>query len=118
MSSPKPQVSFFLINFIPRVLKILNFAQGDYHIHNKNWKWHARLQVRSEEHLWPNEGLHEFILERFHDSAERYPPPNRHPYIRKAVREIILDWVHSFFGFWLYGKSRIIGLSHGKLRGR
>jgi NACHT domain len=44
-----------------------------------------------------------------HDSAERYPPPNCHPDTRKAVRQIIVDWIHnessaSLF-FWLYGPA-------------
>ena len=48
-------------------------------------------------------------LGAIHDSAERYPPPNCHPDTRKAVRQIILDWIHnesseSYF-FWLYGPA-------------
>ena len=44
-----------------------------------------------------------------HDSAERYPPPTCHPDTRKAVRQIIVDWIHnessaSLF-FWLYGPA-------------
>ena len=46
-------------------------------------------------------------LGAIHDSAERYPPPNCHPDTRKAVRLIILDWIHNdstaFPFFWLYG---------------
>jgi hypothetical protein len=48
-------------------------------------------------------------LGAIHDSAERDPPPNCHPDTRKAVRQIILDWIHnknsasSFF--WLYGPA-------------
>ena len=46
-------------------------------------------------------------LEAIHDSAERYPAPNCHPDTRKAVRQIILDWIHNdsvaFPFFWLYG---------------
>ena len=48
-------------------------------------------------------------LGAIHDSAERYPPPNCHPDTRKAVRQIILDWVHSGNSassfFWLYGPA-------------
>ena len=44
-----------------------------------------------------------------HDSAERYPSPNCHPDTRKAVREIILDWIDSESSassfFWLYGPA-------------
>jgi hypothetical protein len=50
-------------------------------------------------------------LGAIHDSAERYPAPNCHPGTREAVRQIILDWIHttsenstSFF-FWLYGPA-------------
>ena len=46
-------------------------------------------------------------LGAIHDSAERSPPPNCHPDTRKAVRQIILDWIRSesstSFFFWLYG---------------
>ena len=48
-------------------------------------------------------------LGAIHNSAERYPPPKCHPDTRKAVRQIILDWilaeisVSSFF--WLYGPA-------------
>ena len=48
-------------------------------------------------------------LGAIHDSGERFPPPNCHPDTRKAVRQIILDWIHdensvsSFF--WLYGPA-------------
>ena len=48
-------------------------------------------------------------LGAIHDSAERYPTPNCHPDTRKAVRQIILDWIKtdcwaSYF-FWLYGPA-------------
>ena len=59
------------------------------------------------------EGLHTLrlgvYLGAIHDSAERYPPPNCHPDTRKAVRQIILDWIgnegsaSSFF--WFYGPA-------------
>ena len=60
-----------------------------------------------------NEGLHILrlgaSLGAIHNSAERYPPPNCHPDTRKAVREIILDWIHSEnsapSSFWLYGPA-------------
>ena len=60
-----------------------------------------------------HEGLRDLKLAvslgAMHDSAERYPPPNCHPDTRKAVRQIILDWIHreslgSIF-FWLYGPA-------------
>ena len=62
---------------------------------------------------WPNKGLRDLKLAvslgAIHDSAERYPPPNCHPDTRKAVRQIILDWIHSesleSFFFWLYGPA-------------
>ena len=48
-------------------------------------------------------------LGAIHDSAERYPSPNCHPDTRKAVRQIILDWIHSESSasifFWLYGPA-------------
>ena len=78
--------------------------------------WYARFQVHSEEHpyRWPNYGgLHTLrlgvSLGAIHDSAERYPPPNCHPDTRKAVRKIILDWIHdessTLSFFWLYGSA-------------
>jgi hypothetical protein len=57
------------------------------------------------------EGLHILrlgvSLGAIHDSAERYPPPNCHPDTRKAVRQIILDWIYSesSASFWLYGPA-------------
>ena len=62
---------------------------------------------------WPNVGLHILrqgvSLGAIHDSAERYPSPNCHPDTRKAVRQIILDWIQNeisdFFFFWLYGPA-------------
>ena len=61
----------------------------------------------------PNEGLHTLrlgvSLKAIHDSGERYPAPNCHPDTRKAVRQIILDWIHSECSassfFWLYGPA-------------
>ena len=48
-------------------------------------------------------------LGAIHDSAERSPPPNCHPDTRKAVRQIILDWIRSessaSYFFWLYGPA-------------
>ena len=60
-----------------------------------------------------HEGLRDLKLAvslgAIHDSAERYPPPNCHPDTRKAVRQIILDWIHSESSdssfFWLYGPA-------------
>ena len=59
------------------------------------------------------EGLHTLrlgvSLGATHDSAKRYPPPSCHPDTRKAVRQIILDWIgnessaSSFF--WFYGPA-------------
>ena len=44
-----------------------------------------------------------------HDSAERHPAPNCHPDTRKAVRQIIMDWIHNEISgslfFWLYGPA-------------
>ena len=59
------------------------------------------------------EGLHTLrqgiSLGAIHNSAERYPPPNCHPDTRKAVRQIILDWIHSECSassfLWLYGSA-------------
>ena len=48
-------------------------------------------------------------LEAIHDSSERFSAPNCHPDTRKAVRQIILDWIHSECSassfFWLYGPA-------------
>jgi len=72
----------------------INSAQGDIHINDKDSGLHIlRLGVS---------------LGAIHDSAQRYPPPNCHPDTRKAVRQVILDWIHneslaSFF--WLYGPA-------------
>ena len=48
-------------------------------------------------------------LGALHDSAERFPAPNCHPDTRKAVRQIILDWISSessaSYFFWLYGPA-------------
>ena len=73
------------------------------------------IQVRLEEHPYRshNEGLRDLklgvSLGAIHDSAERYPAPNCHPDTRKAVRQIILDWIHSeslvSSFFWLYGPA-------------
>src|SRR5882762_3365211 len=59
-----------------------------------------------------HEGLHTLrlgvSLGAIHDSAERHPPPNCHPDTRKAVRRIILDWIHnesSTSFLWLYGPA-------------
>ena len=50
-------------------------------------------------------------LGAIHDSSERYPAPNCHPDTRKAVRQIILDWIHSECSgssfFWLYGPAGV-----------
>jgi hypothetical protein len=37
--------------------------------------------------------MREVSLGAIHDSGERYPPPTCHPATRKAVRQIILDWI-------------------------
>ena len=59
-------------------------------------------------------GLHSLLrqgvsLGAIHDSAERFPPPNCHPDTRKAVRQIIIDWIDSESStssfFWLYGPA-------------
>ena len=59
-----------------------------------------------------NEGLHELKLRvslgAIHDSSERDPPPKCHPDTRKAVKQIILDWILSESStsfFWLYGPA-------------
>ena len=48
-------------------------------------------------------------LGALHDSAERSLAPNCHPDTRKAVRQIILDWISSEDSvscfFWLYGPA-------------
>ena len=48
-------------------------------------------------------------LGALHDSAERSPAPNCHPDTRKAVRQIILNWIRSesseSYFFWLYGPA-------------
>ena len=91
-----------------------NSVQGDFHIHNGDSESGVH-DFRSEEYpcQWPNEGLHYLklgvSLGAIHDSAERSPAPNCHPDTRKAVRQIILDWILaessiSHF-FWLYGPA-------------
>ena len=61
-----------------------------------------------------NEGFHTLLrlgvsLGAIHDSSERCPPPNCHPDTRKAVRQIILNWINSESStssfFWLYGSA-------------
>ena len=49
----------------------------------------------------------EVSLGAIHDSAERSPAPNCHPDTRKAVRQIVLDWIYSESSpfFWLYGPA-------------
>ena len=48
-------------------------------------------------------------LGALHDSAERSPAPNCHPDTRKAVRQMILDWIRGESSasnfFWLYGPA-------------
>ena len=48
-------------------------------------------------------------LGAIHDSSERYPAPNCHPDTRKAVRQIILNWIRNESSassfFWLYGPA-------------
>jgi len=43
-------------------------------------------------------------------NVQRHQPPNCHPDTRKAVRQIILDWIHSESStssfFWLYGAGK------------
>ena len=74
------------------------------------------ISGRSEEHSYrlPDEGLDTLLrlgvsLGAIHDSAERFPPPNCHPDTRKAVRQIILDWIRressADYFFWLYGPA-------------
>jgi len=74
-----------------------NSAQGDFHIINKD-------QESGLQNL--KLGI---SLGAIHNSAERYPPPNCHPGTRRAVRQIILDWIHSesldSSFFWLYGPA-------------
>ena len=50
-------------------------------------------------------------LGAIHDLAEHYPLLNCHPDTRQAVRQIILDWIHSERSassfFWLYGPAGV-----------
>src|SRR5271170_473294 len=63
--------------------------------------------------LIDDQGLHALRLEvshgAIHDSAARYPAPNCHPDTRKAVRQIIMDWIRNetsaSLSFWLYGPA-------------
>ena len=95
-----------------------NSAQGDIHIHNRDSEsgtHNFRFVQKSISYRCPNEfqGLRDLklgvSLGAIHDSAERYPPPNCHPDTRKAVRQIILDWIQSESSassiFWLYGPA-------------
>jgi len=75
----------------------INSAQGNINFNNSEQGLHAlRLEVS---------------LGAVHDSAARYPAPNCHPDTRKAVRQIIMDWVHDHEEgsaspfFWLYGPA-------------
>ena len=98
---------------------IFNSAQGDFHIHNIHNKdlesgmYNFRSVQNIFSYRWPNVGLHilrqAVSLGAIHNSAERYPSPNCHPDTRKAVRQIILDWIQNenleSFVFWLYGPA-------------
>ena len=47
-------------------------------------------------------------LGAIHDSSERFPSSNCHPDTRKAVQQIVLDWIYSESSasfFWLYGSA-------------
>ena len=94
-----------------------NSVQGDLHINDTRDSesgMHDSGPFRRESLRWRNEGLHTLLrlgvsLGAIHDSAERHPPPNCHPDTRKAVREIILDWIRNENSaspfFWLYGPA-------------
>ena len=93
-----------------------NSAQGDLHIHNRDPEFgvHDFMVVQKSFPYWlPGEELHilrlGISLGAIHDAAERYPPPNCHPETRKAIRQIILKWIHSGSSalsfFWLYGPA-------------
>ena len=87
-------------------------VQGDFHINNRESGMRDFRSAQKHPYRCPNEGLNDLklgvSLGAIHDSAERYPPPNCHPDTRKAVRQIILDWIHSESSttfFWLYGPA-------------
>jgi NACHT domain len=96
---------------------IFSAGDGGLNINNRDPEigMHDFMSVSEEDpYRWSYEGLHTLrlgvSLGAIHDSSERYPPPNCHPDTRKAVRQIILDWIHdsessgsSFF--WLYGSA-------------
>ena len=94
----------------------INSAQRDFHIHNSDSESgvHNFRSVQTSILIYShNEGLRDLklgvSLGAIHDSAERYPPPKCHPDTRKAVRQIILDWIHAESSvssfFWLYGPA-------------
>ena len=86
----------------------INNANGD-----PEFGMHNFMSVLKWTYRWPYEGLNTLRLGvplgALHDSAERSPAPNCHPDTRKAVRQIILDWIRSessaSYFFWLYGPA-------------
>ena len=93
---------------------IFSSGHGGLTINNGNPEFgmHDFMSALKRTYLRPYEGLNTLKLAvslgAIHDSSERYPPPNCHPDTRKAVREIILDWIHSESStsfFWLYGSA-------------
>ena len=93
---------------------IFSSGHGDLTINNGDPEFgmHDFLSVLKRTYRWLYEGLNILrlgvSLGAIHDSSERYPPPNCHPDTRKAVRKIILDWIHSESSssfFWLYGSA-------------
>ena len=94
---------------------IFSSGQGGLTINNGDPEYgmHDFISVLKRILIDDYEGLHTLrlgvSLGAVHDSSERFPPPNCHPDTRKAVREIILDWIHSESStssfFWLYGSA-------------
>jgi hypothetical protein len=64
------------------------------------------FHVRSEEHYdpyrWPNEGLYTLRLRDSLGAITYYPLPNCRPGTRKAVRQIILNWIHTMRKFGIF----------------
>ena len=96
-----------------------NSAQRDFHIHNRDSESGKHDFMFIQKNILingRNEGLHYLklgvSLGAIHDSAERSPAPNCHPDTRKAVRQIIIDWIHSESSTSSDRKSTRLNSSH------
>lgn len=90
----------------------INLAQGNININNsEQGMLFFHIGSKNCPYRWSNKGLHELSLAvshgAIHDSAERHPAPNCHPDTRKAVRQIIADWIH--YECWASSFFRLYG---------